>query len=221
MQGGGVMTATAHGQPTSESMRESLVATSRDLYLRGWMDGTSGNLSVRCGDDTVLVTASGCSKGELEPDDTVLVGTKDGAALLDGTARPSAETSIHVALYRLLPDCGAVVHAHPPYATVVASGGSLGAVDAIELSDFELIKGLGAPRPDRATIPVFPNWPDVPRIAADITRCLDDGRAHAPALLIAHHGATTWGATLEQARNRLECLEALCRLRYLLDGRSS
>jgi methylthioribose-1-phosphate isomerase/methylthioribulose-1-phosphate dehydratase len=215
------MTATVHHQMTREPMRDALVTTSRDLYLRGWMEGTAGNLSVRCDGETALITASGCSKGQLQPDDTVLVRIDDGAAVLGDVPRPSAETSIHVALYRLLPDCGAVVHAHPPYSTVIASRGGAAAISTIELSEFELIKGLGAPTPHSATIPVFPNWPDVPSIAADIARYLDDGRAHAPALLIAHHGATAWGATLEQARNRIECLEALCRLRFLLDGRSS
>jgi methylthioribose-1-phosphate isomerase/methylthioribulose-1-phosphate dehydratase len=214
------MTATVLHEATGQPMRESLVAASRDLYLRGWMEGTAGNLSIRCDDETVLITASGCSKGELRPQDTVLVRIADGAAELPDAPRPSAETSIHMALYRLFPESGAVVHAHPPYATTVASRGDTAALRLIELSEFELIKGLGAPAPDRATIPVFPNWADVPRIGADIARHLEDGSVHAPVLLIAHHGATAWGATLEQARNRLECLEALCRLQLLLDGRS-
>ena len=53
----------------------------------------------------------------------------------------------------------------------------------------------------------------MPRIAADIAEYYAVvGRGQPTVLLIAHHGATGWGPTLEIARNRLECLEALCRL---------
>jgi ribulose-5-phosphate 4-epimerase/fuculose-1-phosphate aldolase len=37
-------------------------------------------------------------------------------------------------------------------------------------------------------------------------------------LLLAAHGAFAWGRDLEQARNRLECLEMLCRLQWMTDG---
>jgi methylthioribose-1-phosphate isomerase/methylthioribulose-1-phosphate dehydratase len=40
-----------------------------------------------------------------------------------------------------------------------------------------------------------------------------------PVMLIGNHGATTWGPTLDVARNRMECLEAMCQLTLLLDGR--
>ncbi|MGW7117683.1 class II aldolase/adducin family protein [Streptomyces xanthophaeus] len=31
-------------------------------------------------------------------------------------------------------------------------------------------------------------------------------------MLIADHGITVWGSDLAQARNRLECFEAICQL---------
>jgi methylthioribose-1-phosphate isomerase/methylthioribulose-1-phosphate dehydratase len=197
-----------------------LAVVSRALYGRGWMDGTAGNLSVRLDDDHALVTASGRSKGELAARDTVPVSIATGAPVAtdalppNGHPRSSAETSIHLALYRALPDCGAVVHAHPPYSTAVAARAAVDGV--VRFARFEIIKGFGLADPSEVHVPVFTNWPHVPDIADDIAKRLADG-ADVPVLLIAHHGATAWGATLEQARNRLECLEALCRLELIVN----
>jgi methylthioribose-1-phosphate isomerase len=63
---------------------------------------------------------------------------------------------------------------------------------------------------------VFPNQADVSQIAADIARHFGDSNSRVPVLLVAHHGATAWGADIDEARNRLECLEALCKLDLLV-----
>ncbi|SDI72664.1 methylthioribulose-1-phosphate dehydratase [Actinokineospora alba] len=190
-----------------------LAAMSAQLYARGWMEGTAGNLSVRLDADTALVTASGVSKGSLTSDDTVRVRIADAQPVESDGKRPSAETSIHTALYQIFPDCGAVVHAHPPYATAVAALAARRGADAEEFVGLEIIKGLGAT--DKVLIPVFENHADVPRIGSDVAARLTPDAP--PALLIGAHGATTWGPTLETARNRMECLEMLCRLRLLIE----
>lgn len=203
----------------------ALVHSARALYRRGWMEGTSGNVSVRltdADDASVLITASGRSKGELQPTDTVLVGVDGGVAAehADPAVRPSTETTIHCALYAAFPECGAVVHAHPPHATVLAALAAERGSDVVSFMDFELIKGLDVADPGKVEVPVFANWPQVPRIALDVAAWARQsspaaGGASPSALLIGHHGATTWGPTLEVARNRLECLEALCQLTLL------
>jgi methylthioribose-1-phosphate isomerase/methylthioribulose-1-phosphate dehydratase len=205
--------ATAHPYDAAVG----LSATARDLYDRGWMPGTSGNVSVRSGADAVLITASGLGKGRLTPADTVLVRTDTGTPVRPGSPRPSAETSIHLAVYRAFPTVGAVVHAHPPYATALASRTARTGGGPVRFADLELIKGMGRSYQDSIEVPLFANWREVPRIAAEVgehlTRPATD---HAPALLIAHHGATTWGADLAEASDRLECLEALCQLALLI-----
>jgi methylthioribulose-1-phosphate dehydratase len=203
-----------------------LAAAARGLYRRGWMDGTAGNLSVRCPGtgELALITASGRSKGELTPADVVLVRTADGTAVHPDGPRPSAETCIHAALYREVPGCAAVVHAHPPYATVVAARAARAGADSVRFAGWELIKGLGVADPSEVAVPVFANHPDVARIGADVARRLAGGPAGdrtPPALLVGQHGATAWGPDLATARNRLECLEALCQLHLLDAGTSS
>jgi ribulose-5-phosphate 4-epimerase/fuculose-1-phosphate aldolase len=124
--------------------------------------------------------------------------------------RLSAEVAIHAALYRRYPDCGAVVHLHPPHATAVAT---LAGPGSVRFADFELIKGLGVVDPRAVEILVFPNHTDVALIAEEMFRQLRDDAP--PVALIGHHGATTWGPYLQTAHNRMECLESLCQLQFL------
>ncbi|GAA5087368.1 S-methyl-5-thioribose-1-phosphate isomerase [Nocardia iowensis] len=190
---------------------KAIAGIARELYQRGWMPGTAGNISVRTG-DTAVITGSGLSKGELTEHDMVTVRVTDSAPVAADGRKPSAETTIHTAAYRATA-AQAVVHIHPPYATALATrSGAPGELTTLRLTDYELIKGLGGADPAAIDIPVFPNWPDVPRIGADIERYLADHPAAPPVLCIAGHGITAWGDNLSQARDRAECLEALCEL---------
>ncbi|OIN79888.1 bifunctional S-methyl-5-thioribose-1-phosphate isomerase/methylthioribulose 1-phosphate dehydratase [Mycobacterium malmoense] len=198
--------------PTSPNIgvEQRITETARGLYALGWMPGTAGNVSVRTG-DTAVITGSGLSKGELTADDMVTVSVADSRPV-SGTRRPSAETTIHTAIYRAT-HAEAVVHIHPPHATAQ----SIDAPDALRFSGYELIKGLGAGQ--SIDIPVFANHADVARIGADIERRLTKHPDAAPVLFIAGHGVTAWGATLAQARDRAECLEAMCELATLTGRR--
>ncbi|MDT0269460.1 methylthioribulose 1-phosphate dehydratase [Streptomyces sp. DSM 44915] len=192
-----------------------LATFSRVLYERGWMPGTSGNLSRR-GDgarrDVALITASGLAKGELTADDMVAVHAETGVGLRPGAPRPSAETVIHAAIYQAT-DAAAVIHVHSPHATAVACRyADRGRPGTLPLERFELLKGLGLADPSRAEVPVFPNWPQVARIADEVAEFLKGADRPPPGLLIADHGITVWGASLAQARDRLECFEAIAQL---------
>lgn len=189
---------------------QRIADVARRLYTRGWMPGTAGNISVRTG-DTAVITGSGLSKGELSADDVVTVTIAD-AQSVSGTCRPSAETAIHTAIYRAT-GAQAVVHVHPPHATAQ----SVGAPDALRFSGYELIKGLGTSH--TIEIPVFINHADAARIGAEVQQYLAGHPDAAPVLLIAGHGITAWGADLAQARDRAECLEALCELATLTGSR--
>ncbi|MFB7589006.1 methylthioribulose 1-phosphate dehydratase [Streptomyces sp. NPDC056169] len=205
--------STAAGKQTAQQLAD----ISRTLYERGWMPGTSGNVSMRLPDDPdrALITASGRDKGELTALDVVEVDARTGQASLPGQARPSAETSIHAAVYRVT-GARAVIHVHSPYATVVAHrAAAVDAVSSVRVDRFELLKGLGLKDPTFTDLPVFPNWPRVDRIADDVAAHLAVDREGPPGLLLADHGITTWGDSLAQARNRLECLESLCQLLVL------
>ncbi|NNH69036.1 S-methyl-5-thioribose-1-phosphate isomerase [Nocardia uniformis] len=207
------VTELTQGQPKAAGAGRDIAAIARGLYAKGWMPGTAGNISVREG-HIAIVTASGMSKGELTENDMVLVRVADSAPIAAARRKPSAETTIHTAVYRAAASA-AVVHVHPPHATAL----SVGATDVtVRFSGFELIKGLGGNSPHTIDIPVFRNHADVPTIGTDIERYLTDHPDAPPVLFIAGHGITAWGETLAQARDRAECLEALCEL-VTLTGR--
>jgi S-methyl-5-thioribose-1-phosphate isomerase/methylthioribulose-1-phosphate dehydratase len=208
--------AGARRAPTAAA--DLLVRTAAALYGRGWMDGTAGNLSVRLDGEHLLVTASGRSKGELTTDDAVCVSIRTGLPIDGDTRVPSSDTLVHLTLYRMFPDCGAVVHAHPPHAGAVASMLARRGEDIARFERFEIIKGLGLPRSDRADVAVVRNGYHVPSIADEVSRRFTERPPDMPsALLLGHHGATAWGADIPQARNRLEALEWLCQVRLLLE----
>lgn len=227
--GSALRAADEAASEAADEAADELARFSRQLYERGWMPGTSGNLSVLVpggaahhgaadGDpprQQALITASGRDKGELTTADAVLVDASTGAAVDGSGPRASAEVSIHAAIYRGT-DARAVIHVHSPFATAVACrNGAVGRTATVRLAGYELLKGLGLADPAGTDLPVFPNWPEVPRIAADVAAHLGRTPQAPPGLLIADHGVTAWGRDLAQARNRLECLEAICQLRVL------
>jgi len=107
---------------TVNRLRRELSDYSKRSFQRGLVSGTGGNISVRVpGTDRILITASGVSLADVEPESNLLV-TQEGTILdrLPGLI-PSKETAFHLVVYQLRPEVGAVVHVHPPYATAYAN----------------------------------------------------------------------------------------------------
>ena len=194
--------------------RAALVAVARDFHARGWMAGTSGNLSVRHDADSFWITASGCPKGRLNAGDFVRVAV-EGCAELERSApqaRLSAESSIHCAVYQLFATAGACLHVHTVDATLVSQRAP--AATCLTLPPIEMLKGLDIwEQHPQVELALFENTLEVPRIASAIQQRFGAQPPRVPALLIRGHGVTVWGETLQQAYNRVEVVEFL--LSYL------
>ena len=207
-------------KPEPADVRDELARAARHFYQQGWMWGTAGNLSARLPDGTLWITASGKSKGELGREDFIRVDAT-GAVVEQGHAgnKPSAETSIHLALYARFTDARACFHVHSLEAnlasTLTLPGGS---ATELPLPPLEMLKGFGiwAEKPD-VRLPLFDNHLDVPRIASDIRNRFGARAPQLAALLIRRHGTTTWAPTLAAARNQVELIEFL--LKYVVATR--
>lgn len=186
----------------AEAARE-LVEVGRFLSLRDAVPATSGNLSRRLDARTAAVTRSGVDKGELTDADILVA---------DIHAPPppgsSAETPLHLQLYRERPEVAAVLHTHSVVSALLSSLRE--AEGGIALRGFELLKALGDTRTHEATVvvPVFPNDQDVPRLAERVSAELAR-RPEAVGYLIAGHGLYAWGRSMREARRHTVALEHL------------
>lgn len=98
------------------SLREEMVATCRRMNASGVNQGTSGNLSVRCGDG-ILITPSSLPYDQMEADDLVIL-RPDGSA--EGKRRPSSEWRFHSDILDRRSDVSVVLHCHSLHATALA-----------------------------------------------------------------------------------------------------
>jgi L-fuculose-phosphate aldolase len=173
------------------ALRQDLVCFGKMLHAQGFVAATDGNLSVRLDQNRVLVTPTGFSKGMMSPEDMVIVDLH--GKKLSGFYNPSSEITMHLTIYRMRPDVGAVVHAHPCTATGFASAGI--ALDEPLCS--EVVITLGA-------VPLAP-------YATTGTMELSDSlRPYIPfhdAILMANHGVVAYGEDLRRAYMRMEAVE--------------
>ena len=186
-------TAPFSGKPAAREreLRQDLVRFGKMLHDLGFVAATDGNLSVRLDDERFLVTPTGFSKGMMEPEDMVVVDLQ--GKKLSGAYKPSSEITMHLTIYRMRPDVGAVVHAHPCTATGFATAGI--ALDEPLCS--EVVITLGA-------VPLAP-------YATTGTMELSDSlRPYIPfhdAILMANHGVVAYGEDLCRAYMRMEAVE--------------
>ena len=182
-------------------LREQLVAAGRRLGARGLISAGEGNVSARLGDGTILITPSGRRKDELTPEDLVIVPLQAGSDPGTGP-RPSSDVAIHRAVYEARPDVVAVVHAHLPAAMALTLAGEI--PDPAALPETALL------------LPRLPHIPFATPGSAELARAVAAAFATGPdplpgAVLLERHGAVALGATVDQAVDRLELVEVLCR----------
>jgi methylthioribulose-1-phosphate dehydratase len=191
--------------PVSRQRIEALVAVARDFGERGWTPATSGNYSVRLEDGRIAVTRSGADKRRLEAADLLLLG-QDGRP--DGGERSSAETPLHLQIYRLRPGVKAVLHVHSP-AVTVASRLAVGE-GHLRFHNYELLKALsGIDTHDiEIDLPIVANDQDMTRLVSAVEPLLDAPNP-CPAYLIEGHGIYAWGEDVAEAARHLDALDFL------------
>jgi L-fuculose-phosphate aldolase len=165
--------------------RNEIVEYGRMLHENGFVAATDGNLSIRLNDECLLVTPTCISKGRMRASDMVKVDM--AGKRLAGKRRVSSEIGMHLLIYRLRPDVGGIVHAHPPTATGFAASG----YDLNRPLVCEVVVGLGSPELTDALEPLIP---------------------HHEAILMANHGVVTFGSTLESAYMKMETVEHFAKI---------
>lgn len=170
---------------TERSLRQQVIATCCRLDALGLNQGTSGNVSVRCGAnlaDGFFLTPTSLPYDRMVPEDIVHVGL-DGHCT--GPRRPSSELPFHLEIMRTRPDATAIVHTHSLHATAVSClRREIPAVHYL----VGLFGGATLRCADYATF-------GTPELSANLLRAL---RARRGALM-ANHGLVVLGSSLDQA----------------------
>ncbi|MDI9260695.1 methylthioribulose 1-phosphate dehydratase [Alicyclobacillus sendaiensis] len=197
---------------TFHEAQASVMELAQFAASRGWLPATSGNLSVRVSEEplTFAITRSGADKSRLRPEDVLLL---DAQMQVQGETlyKPSAETTVHVALYEKF-GCGSILHVHTVYNNLVSE--LYAERGFVEIGGHELVKALGHWEEDAAVrIPIVPNWADLHRLGSAVA---DAALADVPAVLVRAHGVYAWGDTPDDARRHLEAVEFLCEYVYKL-----
>jgi L-fuculose-phosphate aldolase len=166
--------------------RAAVLAAAQGMLSHGLSSGTSGNVSARLGDGRIVITPSQLPYPELDLADLVVIGLDGERA---GPARPgrvpSSESQLHCACYQAFPEIGAVLHSHPPFATMFAA-----ARQPVPAVIDEAVLFLGG------DIPVADYAPSgSARVGDNAARVLAD-RSSA---LLASHGMVTIAASPAQA----------------------
>ena len=110
------MSTQAQGVANEQMLREQMLAAALQLDAVGLNRGSTGNLSVRVGDQW-LVTPSGIAAQDLSPQSMVHM---DFNGEPTGSGKPSSEWRFHRDILVSRTDVGAIVHTHSRFATAFA-----------------------------------------------------------------------------------------------------
>ncbi len=178
-------------------IREEIINTATMLHHKNMLAACDGNISYRYNDNTILITPSGKPKFLLVEDDIAVVDIN--GKVIKG--KPSSEMLMHLEVYKMRADARAVIHAHPP--TAVAYSIAHPAAEEIPGKSFsELILAIGK-------LPIVP---------FQMPGSLEMGTALHPfiknykVMVLARHGALSFGEDLIEAYSGMERLEHSCEI---------
>ena len=184
-----------------------LVRFSRLCYDRHLVGAAGGNLSARIpGRDAFLVTATGVSLRDIALENLLVIDSS--GKVLEGPegAKPSKETSFHLAIFEVRPDVSAIIHVHPVYATVFAVQRRL--IPAITISaQLKLKQGklIAAAAPGSAELR--------DRVAESVKASPPDTSI----FLLTSHGMLAIGRTFSEAFDYAELAEDTAKIAFLAE----
>jgi len=192
---------------TFREISSSLVALANSLHSRGWLLGTSGNLSVVVDREPLrlAITPSGADKGELTTEQILLIDENCNSVGAEG--KPSDESPLHVGIAKAR-NAGAVIHTHSVWSTVLSD--VYIADNGFAIEGYEMLKGLKGvtTHEHREWIPILENSQDMTALCKTMNETLAvNPDAHA--FLLRRHGFYTWGRDIKEAKRHVEILEFL------------
>ncbi|HKG78691.1 MAG TPA: methylthioribulose 1-phosphate dehydratase [Pyrinomonadaceae bacterium] len=189
-------------------LASNLASVAKSLHARGWLLGTSGNLSAVVQRDPLqlAMSPSGIDKGELTADQVLSID-ENARIVSQHNGKPSDESLLHIRVVKER-GAGAVLHTHSVWNTIFSDlhapqGG-------VTIQGYEMLKGLQGVNTHEHSewLPIIDNSQDMPALAEIVGKTLNEHKT-AHGFLLRRHGLYSWGDTLAQARRHIEILEFL------------
>ena len=184
--------------------RDLIVQMAKSLFDRGLTFGSSGNISVRM-EDGWLMTPTGCSMGNIEPEK---ISKLDKNGNLISGDPPTKESFLHLAMYEKRPQDSAVVHLHSTHSVAVSCLDEINPKNVLPPITAYYVMRIG-------TLPLIPYFPPGDIKLAKVVR---EMASEHHAVLLANHGPVVSGKSLQDAVYATEELEETAKLFLLLQG---
>ena len=153
--------------------------------------GTSGNISVRIGDENALaISPSGVPYDVMKPQDVPIVDLS--GRLIYGELKPSIEWKMHTRIYQEYPSIRAVIHTHSVYTTAL----SLIRTPLAGITETLLLIGETIPVAEYANA-------GSEKLAENVVKALRNSKA----AILANHGLVCTAGSLESAFKMCEIVE--------------
>ena len=178
--------------PSDAKAKEMICSIGRKMYQKQFVAANDGNLTIRTSKNTIIMTPTGVSKGDLTPE--MLIKADLDGNILRGTYKPTTEMPMHLRIYRENDAIMSTAHAHPIFLSCFANMGAN--------LDLALTPATAA---ISGKIPVAPFCnPGSLALADSVAPYVNDYSI----VMLANHGPISWGYSpleawyvLEEAEN--------------------
>jgi ribulose-5-phosphate 4-epimerase/fuculose-1-phosphate aldolase len=181
--------------------KKQIVETAQELVRKGYLMATGGNISLRIPEKNAFaITPSNYDYFKMTPEDVCVLDVE--MSRVEGHLKPSVESAMHGAIYKVRPDVNAIVHTHQAYVSAL----TLIRMPIPALFD-EQARFLGR------SVDIIPYAPSgTGMLKNKVARYVKN---HNNAFMMQNHGALVFGHDMERAVHNVEILEK-CALAYLL-----
>ena len=98
-----------------EAEKAAVLNTALEIKKCGLVSLSGGNVGLRADAGRFLVTPSGMIYEEMTPEDVCLIDEE--CHVMEGRRKPSSDSEALTYIFRHMPEVGAVIHTHQPWAT--------------------------------------------------------------------------------------------------------
>ncbi|WP_270577814.1 class II aldolase/adducin family protein [Anaerostipes caccae] len=182
-----------------ERAKEQVIQAAIECSDKKLIHGTSGNVSIACREEGVMViTPSGIPYEEITPDMVPVIDLATGE-WTEGKCKPSTEAPMHRLIFLNKVKMEAVVHTHSPFATAMS----------ILVEELPAVAAASAPYSPVKVAPF--EIPGSQEIAEAAVKAMGD---HNVVCLLENHGLIAAGRNVSQAMSIAEYVEENSQIAY-------